>query len=95
MQMRDPYHVLGVLRSATAEDIKRCFRGHAKKFHPDANTKDPKGAAHFAELTAAYKILSDEDTGLRLSLLGRPLIAPSPLLAGYNSALQTSGDPRR
>jgi DnaJ-class molecular chaperone len=58
--MRDPYEVLGVQRSADAAAIKSAYRRHAKKLHPDANKSDPKAAARFAELNAAYEILGDE-----------------------------------
>jgi len=59
--MRDPYEVLGVDRKANAADIKSAFRRLAKKLHPDANKNDPKAAARFAELNAAYEIVGDED----------------------------------
>jgi DnaJ-class molecular chaperone len=59
--MRDPYEVLGVPRSATADDIKKSFRRLAKKLHPDANKNDPKSAARFAELNSAHEILGDEE----------------------------------
>ncbi|GGF82907.1 molecular chaperone DnaJ [Azorhizobium oxalatiphilum] len=59
--MRDPYDILGVARSADEAEIKRAFRRLAKKLHPDANTSDPKAQDKFAELNAAYEILSDKD----------------------------------
>jgi DnaJ-class molecular chaperone len=59
--MRDPYEVLGVRRGASAADIKGAFRKLAKKLHPDANKQDPKAAARFAELNAAYEILGEND----------------------------------
>jgi DnaJ-class molecular chaperone len=59
--MRDPYEVLGVTRGAAAADIKGAFRKLAKKHHPDANKHDPKAAARFAEINAAYEILGDKD----------------------------------
>lgn len=59
--MRDPYEVLGVTRSASAADIKSAFRKLAKKLHPDANKHDPKAAARFAEINAAYEIVGDKD----------------------------------
>src|SRR6201987_3135824 len=59
--MRDPYDVLGVSKSASAAEIKSPFRRQAKKLHPDANKHDPRAAARFAELNAAYEILGDAD----------------------------------
>jgi DnaJ-class molecular chaperone len=59
--MRDPYQVLGVDRKASAAEVKSAFRRLAKKLHPDANKTDPKAAARFAELNAAYEILGEED----------------------------------
>jgi DnaJ-class molecular chaperone len=40
--------------------VKKAFRRLAKKYHPDANKKDPKAATQFAEANAAYEILGDE-----------------------------------
>jgi len=59
--MRDPYEVLGVSKSASAAEVKSAFRRQAKKLHPDANKHDPKAAARFAELNAAYEILGEEN----------------------------------
>ena len=61
MNMRDPYEVLGVPRSASEGDIKKAFRKLAKKHHPDANKNDPKAKEKFAEASAAYDLLSDKD----------------------------------
>lgn len=58
--MRDPYEVLGVNRTASAAEIKSAFRRLAKRLHPDANNNDPRAAARFAELNAAYEIVGDE-----------------------------------
>jgi hypothetical protein len=60
--MRNPYELLAVPRSATAGGIKKSFRLLAKKLHPDANQNNPKAAALFAELKAAYEyeILGNE-----------------------------------
>lgn len=57
--MRDPYDVLGVGRSASADEIKKAFRRLAKKHHPDQNRDDPKAQEAFAEVNAAYEILGD------------------------------------
>jgi len=58
--MRDPYDVLGVQKSASADDVKRAYRKLAKRLHPDANKNDPKAAQRFAELNSAYEILGEE-----------------------------------
>src|SRR5579885_2307813 len=58
--MRNPYDILGVTKTATEEEIKRAYRKLAKRLHPDANKHDPKAAARFAELNAAYEILGDD-----------------------------------
>ena len=57
--MRDPYEVLGVSHTASAEDIKAAYRRLAKKWHPDSNPGDATAAERFKELSAAYAILSD------------------------------------
>ena len=59
--MRNPYDVLGVSKTASAAEIKSAFRRQAKKLHPDANKHDPRAAARFAELNAAYEILGEAD----------------------------------
>jgi DnaJ-class molecular chaperone len=59
--MRDPYEVLGVSKSASAQDIKSAFRKLAKKLHPDANKHDKDAASKFAELNAAHEIVGDAD----------------------------------
>src|SRR3982075_934791 len=59
--MRDPYDVFGVSKTASAAEIKTAFRRQAKKLHPDANKHDPRAAARFAELNAAYEILGEAD----------------------------------
>jgi len=58
--MRNPYEVLGVQPQASADEIKKAFRKHAKRLHPDANKNDPKAAVKFAELNAAHEIVGDE-----------------------------------
>lgn len=57
---RDPYEVLGVSKSATAEEIQKAYRKLARKYHPDRNPGDKKAEAAFKEVQSAYEILSDE-----------------------------------
>ena len=57
---RDYYEVLGVTRSASADDIKNAFRNLARKFHPDVNKADD-AEEKFKEINEAYGVLSDPD----------------------------------
>lgn len=58
--MRDPYDVLGVSKSASPADIKKAYRQLAKKYHPDRNKDDVKAKERFAEINSAYEIVGDE-----------------------------------
>jgi len=56
---RTHYDILGVSRTASAEEIKKRFRELARTLHPDVNPNDPNASQKFAEVTTAYKTLSD------------------------------------
>jgi curved DNA-binding protein CbpA len=59
------YEVLGVVSNALADDIKRTYYAHAKRFHPDLFRRDADQALHqrieaaFAKITQAYEVLKD------------------------------------
>ena len=59
-QSKDYYAVLGVKKTATAEDIRKAFRKLARKYHPDVNPGDKKAEEKFKELSEANDVLSDE-----------------------------------
>ncbi len=61
MAKRDYYDVLGLSKSASADEIKKAYRRHAMKFHPDRNTDDADAEAKFKESKEAYEVLSDSN----------------------------------
>ena len=61
----DLYARLGVKRGASDAEIKKAYRSLAKQLHPDRNKDNPKAAERFAQVTAAYDLLSDPDKRAR------------------------------
>ncbi len=60
MPQRDLYEILGVSRTATADEIKKAYRRLAKQHHPDVNPGNKAAEEKFKEVTAAFDVLSDE-----------------------------------
>jgi curved DNA-binding protein len=61
MPDRDYYETLGVTKASTPEQIKKAYRGLARKHHPDVNPGDKKAEGLFKEVQKAYDILSDAE----------------------------------
>lgn len=59
--MNDFYEVLGVSRTATADEIKKAYRKLAFKYHPDQNPGDKAAEEMFKKVNAAYDVLGDEN----------------------------------
>ena len=70
MAKRDYYEVLGVSKSAGADEVKKAYRKLAIKFHPDKNPGDEKAEAMFKKAAEAYEILSDPDKKSRYDQYG-------------------------
>ncbi|GAB5443269.1 MAG: molecular chaperone DnaJ [Fuerstiella sp.] len=70
MAQRDYYEVLGVSRSASADEIKKAYRKLALKYHPDRNQGDDEAVAKFKEASEAFDVLSDSTKRQRYDQFG-------------------------
>lgn len=70
MARRDPYEILGVSKTATAEEVKSAYRRLARRHHPDVNPDDPGAEERFKEVGEAYAVLSDPEKRQRFDRTG-------------------------
>src|SRR5262249_23485264 len=80
MAKRDYYEVLGVSKSASADEIKKAFRKAAIEHHPDRGGDETK----FKEVNEAYEVLKDDKKRQRYDQFGH---------AGVGSSAASDGDP--
>ena len=69
-EKRDYYEVLGVAKSASADEIKSAYRKLAMKYHPDRNPGDEAAKAKFQEASEAYEVLSNDEKRQRYDQFG-------------------------
>ncbi len=67
---QDFYSILGVARSASADEIKKAYRKLAVKYHPDKNPDNKEAEEKFKEISAAYEVLGDADKRARYDQVG-------------------------
>ncbi len=83
MEYKDYYKILGLDRSASADDIRKAYRKLAMQYHPDRNPGDKQAEEKFKDINEAYQVLSDAQKRARYDQLG----------SAYSSWQQRGGGP--
>src|SRR5512142_584106 len=83
MDYKDYYQILGVERSASADDVRKAYRKLAMQYHPDRNPGDKQAEEKFKEINEAYQVLNDPQKRARFDQLG----------SAYSSWQQRGGSP--
>lgn len=82
---RDFYEILGVSKTATADEIKKAYRKVAMQFHPDRNPGDKEAEEKFKEAAEAYEILSDADKKAKYDRYGHQAFGPGTSGGAHSS----------
>ena len=90
MDKRDYYEVLGVSKSATADELKKAYRKLAIKYHPDKNPGDKEAEEKFKEAAEAYDVLSDPDKRQKYDQFGHSM-GPQGFPGGGGGGFYSSG----
>lgn len=83
MDYKDYYKILGVERSASADDVRKAYRKLAMQYHPDRNPGNTQAEEKFKDINEAYQVLSDPQKRARYDQLG----------SAYSSWQQRGGSP--
>lgn len=84
MSKRDYYEVLGVTKSATADEIKKAYRKKAIQYHPDKNPDNKEAEEKFKEAAEAYEVLSNPEKKQRYDQYGHAGMGGGAGFSGQN-----------
>ncbi|MBO7201990.1 MAG: molecular chaperone DnaJ [Paludibacteraceae bacterium] len=87
MSKRDYYEVLGISKSATADEIKKAYRKKAIEFHPDKNPGDKVAEEKFKEAAEAYEVLSDPQKRQRYDQFGHAGMGGNGGFGGFSGGM--------
>ena len=85
MSKKGYYEVLGVIKSASAEEIKKAYRKVALKYHPDRNKGDKSSEAKFKEASEAYHVLSNNERRRNYDQFGHAAFEGSGGRGGFSN----------
>jgi len=83
MEYKDYYKILGVERSASADEVRKAYHKLAMQYHPDRNPGDKHAEERFKDINEAYQVLSDQQKRARYDQLG----------SAYSNWQQRGGSP--
>jgi molecular chaperone DnaJ len=87
MTKRDYYEILGVSKSATADEIKKAYRQKAIQFHPDKNPGNKEAEEKFKEAAEAYEILSSPEKRQKYDQFGHAGMGGSGGFGGHDMSM--------
>src|SRR5271170_720029 len=98
VQFKDYYEVLGVTKTATADEIRKAFRKLARQHHPDVAKDKKKAEEKFKEINEAYEVLSDPEKRKKYDTLGADWksgaeFRPPPGYGGFGGQTFRGGRP--